>query len=200
MTNSNNIQIENFLTEKSNKGLNLYMVGLAQKSLITKDKVRFDSTMNLAVQCQKANEFMSTDTFKASAKLEFKENWDKKAFIESVYGISYNYFAKLVQAANFGNEKFKEFNAKCESEGVETERSLAAFILFCKGENESEDKAETIFSLAFKPSEGSNIAVRIDSANIVKTKNTAEDIVSAIAFLEFALANFKAEATSEGAE
>jgi hypothetical protein len=200
MTNSNNIQIENFLTEKSNKGLNLYMVGLAQKSLITKDKVRFDSTMNLAVQCQKANEFMSTDTFKASAKLEFKENWDKKAFIESVYGISYAYFSKLVQAANFGAEKVTQFNAKCESEGVETERSLAAFISFCQGESQSKDKAETIFSLAFKPSEGSNIAVRIDSANIVKTKNTAEDIVSAIAFLEFALANFKAEATSEGAE
>jgi hypothetical protein len=126
--------------------------------------------------------------------------WNTEEFASKVFGWQKSYFYKVVKAAKLAAEVVDEFKAKCdevERNGEEPNRSLEGLLKYAKqleegaaaeGGEEGEEGAEvetrvqTIFTMTMKHPDG-NISVRINDAGEVKTTNSKEQIIEAIAFL-----------------
>jgi hypothetical protein len=98
------------------------------------------------------------------------------------------------------------YNSKCDEQGADAERSLAGLLEFAKNinvevsedataeeieqataeaiENASTERTATIFTMTFKNENGNNVSVRIDADGKMKTTNSTDDIMNAIAFLQ----------------
>jgi hypothetical protein len=198
---SNLLQIEqNFLSQPEvAAALSLTEVRSAQRTIINAKKKRFDQTMQMSALVLKGFEWFQSEAGKAKLGEE-GITWSTEDFASKVFGWQKSYFYKVVKAAKLAAEVVDEFKAKCdevERNGEEPNRSLEGLLKYAKqleegaaaeggeeGEEgaEVETRAQTIFTMTLKHPDG-NIAVRINDAGEVKTTNSKEQIIEAIAFL-----------------
>jgi hypothetical protein len=201
---SNLLQIEqNFLSQPEvAAALSLNEVRSAQRTITNAKKKRFDQTMQMSALVLKGFEWFQSEAGKAKLGEE-GITWNVEDFASKVFGWQKSYFYKVVKAAKLAAEVVDEFKTKCdevERNGEEPNRSLEGLLKFAKqletgaaaeggeegeegGEGaEVETRAQTIFTMTLKHPEG-NIAVRINDAGEVKTTNSKEQIIEAIAFL-----------------
>jgi hypothetical protein len=198
---SNLLQIEqNFLSQPEvAAALSLNEVRSAQRTIINAKKKRFDQTMQMSALVLKGFEWFQSEAGKAKLSEE-GITWNTEEFASKVFGWQKSYFYKVVKAAKLAAEVVDEFKAKCdevERGGEEPNRSLEGLLKYAKqleegaateggeeGEEgaEVETRAQTIFTMTMKHPDG-NISVRINDAGEVKTTNSKEQIIEAIAFL-----------------
>jgi hypothetical protein len=198
---SNLLQIEqNFLSQPEvAAALSLNEVRSAQRTIINAKKKRFDQTMQMSALVLKGFEWFQSEAGKAKLSEE-GITWNTEEFASKVFGWQKSYFYKVVKAAKLAAEVVDEFKAKCdevERNGEEPNRSLEGLLKYAKqleegaateggeeGEEgaEVETRAQTIFTMTMKHPDG-NISVRINDAGEVKTTNSKEQIIEAIAFL-----------------
>jgi hypothetical protein len=198
---SNLLQIEqNFLSQPEvAAALSLNEVRSAQRTIINAKKKRFDQTMQMSALVLKGFEWFQSEAGKAKLSEE-GITWNTEEFASKVFGWQKSYFYKVVKAAKLAAEVVDEFKAKCdevERNGEEPNRSLEGLLKYAKqleegaaaeGGEEGEEGAEvetrvqTIFTMTMKHPDG-NISVRINDAGEVKTTNSKEQIIEAIAFL-----------------
>ena len=208
---SNLLAIEqNFLNlPQVSEAINLTEIKRAKRNVENAQKRKFDYTISMAVLVKNAVEWFDSEEGKTLLADEGIE-WTKADFGLKVFGWQKSYFYKVVKVGNLDTRIVDAFIRKCDAEGDQSQRSLACLLEFSRNidlENlevsedateeeiaEAEERAiaeavestdarvETIFTLAFKNSEG-NVAVRIDENLNVTTRNSSEQIRMAIAFL-----------------
>ena len=179
--------------------LNLHEVRIVQRVITNAKKKKFDQTMQMSALVLKGFEWFQSEEGKAKLSEE-GITWNTEEFAAKVFGWQKSYFYKVVKAGKLAIEVVDEFRAKCdemERGGEEPNRSLEGLLKYAKqleegaateggeeGEEgaEVETRAQTIFTMTLKHPDG-NIAVRINDAGEVKTTNTKEQIIEAIAFL-----------------
>lgn len=176
---------------KVKTNLNLSNVEKLKTNIDNAQKRKFDNTLQLAEIVAKSFEWFKSENGKALCQ-ENGIKWNSEQFALKVYGYQKSFFYKLVKAAEIDDETIERFKAKCEEieqRNEKSQRNLDSLLRFAKDENcldgESEDgeqKAETIFTLAFKSD--TNVSVRINSEAKLETKNSKEEILKAIEFLQ----------------
>lgn len=189
----------NLPTVKTN--LNLTEVKRIQNGITNAQKKKFENTLQLSAIVLKSFEWFTSEDGK-SICAEEGITWSNEEFAFKVYGYQKSFFYKLTRCAKLETETVDAFKTKCDeidANGGNAKRSINELLKFAKNpncmdeveteeseesENESDasDKAQTIFTLAFKSD--TNVAVRIDENNVVKTTNSREEIMRAIAFLQ----------------
>jgi hypothetical protein len=203
MNNLLTIELSFLAKNEIKTALQLTEVKSLQKSLSNGQKKKFDSTLQLSKVVVKATEWFTSDEGKA----KFSEegiSWSMEEFAQKVFGWKNSYFCKVRKAGALEDEVVDTFKTKCEEverSGQEPNRTLEGLLKFAKqvdagseaggeegeGEGEGQDaevevRTETIFTLTYKREEG-NISVRIDANGILKTTNSADEIMAAIKFL-----------------
>lgn len=190
--------------------LGLQEVRSVQRTITNAKKKKFEQTMALSALVLKGFEWFQSEAGQAKLREE-GITWNTEEFAGKVFGWQKSYFYKVVKAAKVATEVVEEFKSKCdeaEREGQEPDRSLAGLLKYAKqvdevaaagghgtdedGTNEGEEsgeggaqietRAQTIFTMTLKHPDG-NISVRITDAGEVKTTNTKEQIMEAVAFL-----------------
>jgi hypothetical protein len=179
--------------------LNLHEVRIVQRVITNAKKKKFDQTMQMSALVLKGFEWFQSEEGKAKLSEE-GITWNTEEFAAKVFGWQKSYFYKVVKAGKLATEVVDEFRAKCdemERGGEEPNRSLEGLLKYAKQleegaaseggeeggeEPEVETRAQTIFTMTLKHPEG-NISVRISDAGEVKTTNTKEQIIEAVAFL-----------------
>jgi hypothetical protein len=112
-----------------------------------------------------------------------------------VYGYQKSFFYKLIKCAEIDFHTLEKFKAKCDemdAKNLKSQRNLETLLKFAKdetcldgdsdGDSDGEEKIETIFTLAFKSE--TNVAVRVNANSEIETKNSKEEILEAIKFLQ----------------
>ena len=177
---------------KVKTSLNLSSVDKLKTNIDNAQKRKFDNTLQLAEIVAKSFEWFKSENGKALCQ-ENGIKWNSEQFAFKVYGYQKSFFYKLVKASEIDDETIQRFKAKCEEieqRNEKSQRNLDSLLRFAKdetcldGENEDgeNDKAETIFTLAFKSE--TNVSVRINSESKLETKNSKEEILKAIEFLQ----------------
>ena len=181
--------------------LNLNEVRSIQRTLQNGQKKKFEQSLTLSQHVRKAFEWYQSEEGKAKLSEE-GISWTSEQFAQKVFGWQKSFFYKLVKVSSVSDEVVETFKTKCdelERQGAEPVRSIESLLKFARAseeineggeseETEVEERPQTIFTLTFKHPDG-NIAVRISDAGEVKTTNTAEQILSAIEFLNQSLQN-----------
>jgi hypothetical protein len=180
-------------------GLQFTKYNAIQRHLENGAKKRFAHSLELAKVLNAANTWWESEG-KEQAKIDGIV-WTKDEFTIKAYGLQKSFYSKLVKAAKLETETVNNFVQYVEdknSEGVKVSLSIEKLLQFAKdgktseaqsegegeGEGEGEEAEKTVLTLSFKPSEGGNIAVRVDNKGRVKTSNSIAEIESAIAFLK----------------
>lgn len=191
--------------------LGLQEVRLVQRTITNAKKKKFEQTMALSALVLKGYEWFQSEAGQAKLREE-GITWNTEEFAGKVFGWQKSYFYKVVKAAKVATEVVDEFKSKCdeaEREGQEPDRSLAGLLKYAKqvdevaaaggqagadedgtdedggageGGAQIETRPQTIFTMTLKHPDG-NISVRITDAGEVKTTNTKEQIMEAVAFL-----------------
>lgn len=207
---SNLLTIEqNFLNLPQVKtALNLAEITRVQRGITNAQKQKFTSTLTLAkIAVNVVNWFESEEGRSITA--EEGISWTNEEIGSKVFGWQKSYFYKVLKAGKLPEEVVAEFTAQCDEadrNGLNPDRSLAGLLKWTRavdsntaesgqggeseegeeGESEAvavEIRPETIFTLSYKPTNGKNIAIRVDSNGIVKTTNTREELRKTIDFL-----------------
>jgi alpha-D-ribose 1-methylphosphonate 5-triphosphate diphosphatase PhnM len=197
---------QNFLSLPTSKmGFNLTEVNKAKKQIANAQKNKFNHTMHLASCVKTAVEYFKSEQCQAIMQVE-GISWNTEMFGEKVFGFKKSYLHKLNRAANLSAQIVDGYNSKCDEQGADAERSLAGLLEFAKNinvevsedataeeieeataeaiENASTERTATIFTMTFKNENGNNVSVRIDADGKMKTTNSTDDIMNAIAFLQ----------------
>lgn len=190
--------------------LGLQEVRSVQRTITNAKKKKFEQTMALSALVLRGFEWFQSEAGQAKLREE-GITWNTEEFAGKVFGWQKSYFYKVVKAAKVATEVVEEFKSKCdeaEREGQEPDRSLAGLLKYAKqvdevaaagghgtdedetnedggageGGAQIETRAQTIFTMTLKHPDG-NISVRITDAGEVKTTNTKEQIMEAVAFL-----------------
>ena len=202
------LQIEqNFLRmPEVAQALGLQEVRSVQRTITNAKKKKFEQTMALSALVVRGFEWFQSEAGQAKLREE-GITWNTEEFAGKVFGWQKSYFYKVIKAGKLAAEVVDEFKSKCdeaEREGQEPDRSLAGLLKYAKqvdevaaaggqteegeegeageGEAQIETRAQTIFTMTLKHPEG-NISVRITDAGEVKTTNTKDQIMEAVAFL-----------------
>ena len=202
------LQIEqNFLRmPEVAQALGLQEVRSVQRTITNAKKKKFEQTMALSALVVRGFEWFQSEAGQAKLREE-GITWNTEEFAGKVFGWQKSYFYKVIKAGKLAAEVVDEFKSKCdeaEREGQEPDRSLAGLLKYAKqvdevaaaggqteegeegeageGEAQIETRAQTIFTMTLKHPEG-NISVRITDAGEVKTTNSKEQIMEAVAFL-----------------
>lgn len=202
------LQIEqNFLRmPEVAQALGLQEVRSVQRTITNAKKKKFEQTMALSALVVRGFEWFQSEAGQAKLREE-GITWSTEEFAGKVFGWQKSYFYKVIKAGKLAAEVVDEFKSKCdeaEREGQEPDRSLAGLLKYAKqvdevaaaggqteegeegeageGEAQIETRAQTIFTMTLKHPEG-NISVRITDAGEVKTTNSKEQIMEAVAFL-----------------
>ena len=197
---------QNFLSLPTIKiGFNLTEVNKAKKQIANAQKNKFNHTMHLASVVKTAIEYFKSPQCQAIMQTE-GISWNVEMFGQKVFGYQKAYLHKLNRAASLPTQIVEGYNAKCDEQGADAERSLAGLLDFAKnvnvdvpeGASEEEisealesavaeaqisERTKHIFTMSYK-AEGGNVAVRIDENGKMTTSNSTEDIMNAIAFLQ----------------
>ena len=134
-------------------------------------------------------------------------SWTNEEIGAKVFGWQKSYFYKVLKAGKLDESIVNEFTAQCDQadrDGLNPDRSLAGLLKWTRamdgeevameqggeeneeGENETpavEIRPETIFTLAYKPENENNIAIRVNSNGDIKTTNTKAELRKTILFL-----------------
>lgn len=181
--------------------LNLNEIRSLQRTLQNGQKKKFEQSLALSQHVRKAFEWYQSEEGKAKLSEE-GISWTTEQFAQKVFGWQKSFFYKLVKVSSVSEEVVETFKTKCdelERQGAEPVRSIESLLKFARAseetneggeseETEVEERSQTIFTLTFKHPDG-NISVRINDAGEVKTTNSAEQILSAIEFLNQSLQN-----------
>ena len=188
------------------QALGLQEVRSVQRTITNAKKKKFEQTMALSALVVRGFEWFQSEAGQAKLREE-GITWNTEEFAGKVFGWQKSYFYKVIKAGKLAAEVVDEFKSKCdeaEREGQEPDRSLAGLLKYAKqvdevaaaggqteegeegeageGEAQIETRAQTIFTMTLKHPEG-NISVRITDAGEVKTTNSKEQIMEAVAFL-----------------
>jgi hypothetical protein len=193
------------------QALGLQEVRSVQRTITNAKKKKFEQTMALSALVVRGFEWFQSEAGQAKLREE-GITWNTEEFAGKVFGWQKSYFYKVIKAGKLAAEVVEEFKSKCdeaEREGQEPDRSLAGLLKYAKqvdevaaaggqgsdaesdanedgeageGEAQIETRAQTIFTMTLKHPEG-NISVRITDAGEVKTTNTKDQILEAVAFL-----------------
>ena len=188
-----------------NKALNLTAIKKASSNVLTAQKKKFENTLELSKMVSEDHAWFMSAQGQALAT-EYGVKWTAEQFSLNVFGWQKSYFYKLVKVAKLDDSIVEEFTAQCdklESEKKEPQRSVESLLKFAKakesepadgnGENEEgeegeeganvEEKQSAILTLSFKR-EGKNVAFRIMSDGTVKTTNSPDELLEAIALIQ----------------
>ena len=177
--------------------LNLSDIKRIQNGITNAKKKKFEQTLALSTLVLKSFEWFTSEEGKQVCAEE-GISWTNEEFGAKVYGYQKSFFYKLIRCGKLETETVESFKAKCDeidANGGYSKRNLETLLKFAKDpqsieeteeseeteETEETTKAETIFTLSFKSE--TNVAVRIDSNNTLKTTNSKEEILRAISFL-----------------
>ena len=176
---------------KVKTSLNLSNVEKLKTNIDNAQKRKFDNTLQLAEIVAKSFEWFKSEQGKTICQ-ENNIKWTTEEFALKVYGYQKSFFYKLVKASEIDGETIERFKAKCEEieqRNEKSQRNLDSLLRFVRDENcldgeneDGEQKPETIFTLAFKAD--TNVSVRINSEAKLETKNSKEEILKAIEFLQ----------------
>lgn len=190
-----------------NKALNLTAIKKASSNVVTAQKKKFETTLELSKMVLEAHTWFNSAQGQALAA-EYEVKWTAEQFSLNVFGWQKSYFYKLVKVAKLENEVIEEFTAKCdelEANHKEPQRSVESLLKFAKakesepadgnGENEEgetestevEEKQTAILTLSYKK-EGKNVAFRIMSDGTIKTTNSPDELLEAIALIQSTIA------------
>lgn len=199
---------QNFLNLPQVKdALNLTSIRTLQKTIMNGQKKKFEQTLQLSTLVRNAADWFKSKEAKEQLQQE-GISWTAEDFSMKVFGWQKSYFYKVAKAGALQPEVVETFKAKCdevEAEGKDANRTLEGLLKYAKkygettaegeggGEGEGEGgegegaqvevRVETIFTMTYKREEG-NISVRVDANGIVKTNNSVNEILEAIAFLQ----------------
>ena len=197
---------QNFLSLPTNKiGFNLTEVNKAKRQIDNAQKSKFTHTMHLAKCVKTAIEYLESPQCQALMQTE-GISWNKEDLGLKVFGYQKSYFHKLNRAAKLSEQIVEGYNSKCDEQGSDAKRSLEGLLEFAKNvnvevsedasaeeieqataeaiENASTERTATIFTMTFKNENGNNVSVRIDADGKMKTTNSTDDIMNAMAFLQ----------------
>ena len=182
------------------RSLNLQAINTLRRADSNAQKKKFENSLQLAKAVKESFNWFSSEEGKA----KFNEegiSWSNEEFFQKVFGWQKSFSYKLLKVGKLEDTIVEKFNQKCaevEARGEEAVRSIENLLKFAKvvesgeqeggeGEGEGEGaevetRSATIFTLAFKHPD-KNISVRINESGEVKTTNSREEIMSAIAFL-----------------
>jgi hypothetical protein len=185
--------------------LNLAEITRVQRGITNAQKQKFASTMNLAQIAVSAVAWFESPEGQAITSEE-GISWSNEEIGAKVFGWQKSYFYKILKAGRLDDSIVNEFTAKCDEadrNGLNPDRSLAGLLKWTRaggsdaqeggegddsegGETEGtavEIRPETIFTLAFKPAIGKNIAIRVNSNGEIKTTNSRDQLRQAIDYL-----------------
>ena len=187
-----------------NKALNLTAIKKASSNVLTAQKKKFENTLELSKMVCEAHAWFTSAQGQALAT-EYGVKWTAEQFSLNVFGWQKSYFYKLVKVAKLDDSIVNEFTEQCdklEADKKEPQRSVESLLKFAKakesepadgnGENEEEgegeganveEKQSAILTLSFKR-EGKNVAFRIMSDGTVKTTNSPDELLEAIALIQ----------------
>jgi hypothetical protein len=182
------------------RSLNLQAINTLRRADSNAQKKKFENSLQLAKAVKESFNWFSSEEGKA----KFNEegiSWSNEEFFQKVFGWQKSFSYKLLKVGKLEDTIVEKFNQKCaevEARGEEAVRSIENLLKFAKvvengeqeggeGEGEGEGaevetRSATIFTMAFKHPD-KNISVRINESGEVKTTNSREEIMSAIAFL-----------------
>jgi len=183
------------------RSLNLQTINTLRRADSNAQKKKFENSLQLAKAVKESFSWFSSEEGKAKCNEE-GISWSNEEFFQKVFGWQKSFSYKLLKVGKLDDAIVENFNQKCievEARGEEAVRSIENLLKFAKqvesggneggegeeGEGESaevETRSATIFTLAFKHPD-KNISVRINEAGEVKTTNSRDEIMSAIAFL-----------------
>jgi hypothetical protein len=185
--------------------LNLAEINRVQRGITNAQKQKFTSTLTLAKIAVNVVAWFESEEGQAITQEE-GISWTNEEIGSKVFGWQKSYFYKIIKAGKLPDETIAEFTAKCDEadrNGLNPDRSLAGLLKWTRaggsdaeaggegddsegGEGEGtavEIRPETIFTLAFKPAIGKNIAIRVNSNGEIKTTNSREELRQAIDYL-----------------
>jgi hypothetical protein len=176
------------------ENLNLGNIKRIQNGITNAKKKKFEQTLTLSTLVLKSFEWFTSEEGKRICAEE-GISWSNEEFGMKVYGYQKSFFYKLTRCGKLENETVENFKAKCDeidANGGYSKRNLENLLKFAKNpecfdeteeseESEESEKTETIFTLSFKSN--TNVAVRVNADNVVKTTNSKDEILQAIAFL-----------------
>ena len=182
------------------RSLNLQAINTLRRADSNAQKKKFENSLQLAKAVKESFNWFSSEEGKAKCNEE-GISWSNEEFFQKVFGWQKSFSYKLLKVGKLDDTIVDKFNQKCaevEARGEEAVRSIENLLKFAKvvengeqeggeGEGEGEGaevetRSATIFTLAFKHPD-KNISVRINESGEVKTTNSREEIMSAIAFL-----------------
>jgi hypothetical protein len=190
-----------------NKALNLNAIKKASSNVVTAQKKKFETTLELSKMVLEAHAWFTSAQGQALAS-EYGVKWTTEQFGLQVFGWQKSYFYKLCRVAKLPNTIVEEFTAKCdqlEADNKEPQRSVESLLKFAKakeeepadgngdpedGDSEGTEVAEkesVLLTLSYKK-EGGNVAFRIMSNGTVKTTNSPEELLEAIALIQATIA------------
>jgi len=183
------------------QALNLQAINTLRRADSNAQKKKFENSLQLAKAVKQSFNWFSSEEGKAKCNEE-GISWSNEEFFLKVFGWQKSFSYKLLKVGKLEDTIVEKFNQKCievEARGEEAVRSIENLLKFAKaveqgneggnegeeggeGEAEVETRSATIFTLAFKHPD-KNISVRINEAGEIKTTNSRDEIMSAIAFL-----------------
>jgi hypothetical protein len=185
--------------------LNLAEITRVQRGITNAQKQKFSSTLTLAKIAVNVVTWFASPEGQAIAQEE-GISWTNEEIGAKVFGWQKSYFYKVLKAGKLDESIVAEFTAQCDEadrNGLNPDRSLAGLLKWTRavdsntaesgtegedgeeGETETavEIRPETIFTLAYKPENENNIAIRVNSNGDIKTTNTKADLRKTILFL-----------------
>jgi len=182
------------------RSLNIQAINTLRRADSNAQKKKFENSLQLAKAVKESFSWFSSEEGKAKCNEE-GISWSNEEFFQKVFGWQKSFSYKLLKVGKLDDTIVEKFNEKCaevEARGEEAVRSIENLLKFAKvvengeqeggeGEGEGEGaevetRSATIFTMALKHPD-KNISVRINDAGEVKTTNSREEIMSAIAFL-----------------
>jgi hypothetical protein len=185
--------------------LNLAEITRVQRGITNAQKQKFTSTMSLAKIAVSVVAWFESEEGR-SITAEEGISWNNEEIGAKVFGWQKSYFYKVLKAGKLEDAIVSEFTAQCDEadrNGLNPDRSLAGLLKWTRsggdnsetgGDNSEEGgeetetpsveiRPETIFTLAYKPAIGKNIAIRVNSNGELKTTNTRDELRRTIDFL-----------------
>lgn len=188
--------------------LNLAEITRVQRGITNAQKQKFSSTLTLAKIAVNVVTWFESEEGR-SITAEEGISWTNEEIGSKVFGWQKSYFYKVLKAGKLPEEVVADFVAQCDEadrNGLNPDRSLAGLLKWTRavdsntaesgqggeseegeeGENEAvavEIRPETIFTLSYKPTNGKNIAIRVNSNGEVKTTNSVAELQSVISYL-----------------
>lgn len=186
--------------------LNLAEITRVQRGITNAQKQKFTSTMSLAKIAVSVVAWFESEEGR-SITAEEGISWNNEEIGNKVFGWQKSYFYKVLKAGKLDDSIVNEFTAQCDEadrNGLNPDRSLAGLLKWTRsggdnseggGEGEGEGEGdetetpsveirpETIFTLSYKPTDGKNVAIRVNSNGEIKTTNTRDELRRTIEFL-----------------